>query len=73
MRVPNARSGTIHLLKKNLSSYMTNQQFKVIALDPGVRTFITGFDGSDFLEFENGDFNKIAKLCSHLDKLKSKQ
>jgi putative transposase len=33
---------------------------------------MTGFDGSDFLEFGNGDFNKIAKLCSHLDKLKSK-
>ncbi|MCW9681701.1 hypothetical protein FJR41_013015 [Dolichospermum planctonicum UHCC 0167] len=45
---------------------------KVIALDPGIRTFMTGFDGSDFLEFGNGDFNKIAKLCSHLDKLKSK-
>jgi len=45
---------------------------KVIALDPGVRTFMTGFDGSDFLEFGNGDFNKIAKLCSYLDKLKSK-
>jgi putative transposase len=45
---------------------------KVIALDPGVRTFMTGFDGSDFWEFGNGDFNKIAKLCSHLDKLKSR-
>jgi putative transposase len=45
---------------------------KVIALDPGIRTFMTGFDGSDFLEFGNGDFNKIAKLCSHLDKLKSR-
>lgn len=45
---------------------------KVIALDPGIRTFMTCFDGSDFLEFGNGDFNKIAKLCSHLDKLKSK-
>ncbi len=45
---------------------------KVIALDPGVRTFMTGFDGSDFLEFANGDFNRIAKLCSHLDKLKSR-
>ncbi|MEH2133320.1 MAG: transposase, partial [Nostoc sp.] len=45
---------------------------KVIALDPGVRTFMTGFDGSDFLEFGNGDFNKIAKLCSHLDQLKSR-
>jgi putative transposase len=45
---------------------------KVIALDPGVRTFMTGFDGSDFLEFGNEDFSKIAKLCSHLDKLKSR-
>ncbi|WP_424096198.1 RNA-guided endonuclease InsQ/TnpB family protein [Moorena producens] len=45
---------------------------KVITLDPGVRTFMTGFDGSEFLEFGNNDFQKIAKLCSHLDKLKSK-
>ncbi|AOY85024.1 transposase [Moorena producens JHB] len=45
---------------------------KIIALDPGVRTFVTGFDGSDFLEFGNGDFSKIAKLCSHLDQIKSK-
>lgn len=52
-----------------VSSHVTN---KIIALDPGVRTFMTGFDGSDFLEFGNGDFNKIAKLCSHLDKLKSR-
>ena len=44
---------------------------KVIALDPGVRTFMTGFDGNDFLEFGNNDFHHIAKLCSHLDKLKS--
>jgi putative transposase len=51
------------------TSFVTN---KVIALDPGIRTFMTGFDGSDFLEFGNGDFNKIAKLCSHLDKLKSR-
>ncbi|MUG96582.1 transposase [Scytonema sp. UIC 10036] len=45
---------------------------KIIAIDPGVRTFATCFNGSDFLEFGSGDFNKIAKLCSHLDKLKSK-
>lgn len=44
---------------------------KVVALDPGVRTFMTGFDGNEFLEFGNNDFQKIAKLCSHLDKLKS--
>jgi putative transposase len=45
---------------------------KMAAIDPGVRTFATCFDGSNFLEFGSGDFNKIAKLCSHLDKLKSK-
>ena len=45
---------------------------KIIALDPGVRTFITGFDGNEFKEFGNGDFARIAKLCSHLDKMKSR-
>ena len=48
------------------------QTQKIIALDPGVRTFMTGFDGNDFLEFGNGDFARIAKLCTHLDHLKSR-
>ncbi|GAA6619532.1 RNA-guided endonuclease InsQ/TnpB family protein [Scytonema sp. NUACC26] len=46
-------------------------QGKVIALDPGLRTFLTGFDGQCFTEFASGDFAKIAKLCYHLDQLKS--
>lgn len=33
---------------------------------------MTGFDGNNFTEFANGDFARIAKLCQHLDKLKSK-
>jgi putative transposase len=45
---------------------------KVIALDPGLRCFLTGFDGNNFTEFASGDFALIAKLCYHLDKLKSK-
>jgi len=45
---------------------------KIVSLDPGIRTFMTGFDGSNFLEFGNGDFGRIAKLCWHLDKLKSR-
>ncbi|MDF5722557.1 MAG: transposase [Rhizonema sp. PD37] len=45
---------------------------KIIALDPGLRCFLTGFDGQNFKEFANGDFARIAKLCQHLDKLKSK-
>lgn len=45
---------------------------KVIALDPGLRTFLTGFDGNAFTEFASGDFAKIARLCKHLDQLQSK-
>lgn len=49
-----------------------NQSDKVIALDPGVRTFLTGFDGSSFLEFGAGDMGRITRLCQHLDDLTSR-
>ncbi|MEM9923311.1 MAG: transposase [Cyanobacteria bacterium P01_D01_bin.50] len=42
---------------------------KVIALDPGVRTFLTGYDGESFIEFGKADIGRIYRLCSHLDKL----
>jgi putative transposase len=45
---------------------------KIIALDPGVRTFLTGFDGNKFVEFGAGDMGRIARLCQHLDKLMSR-
>lgn len=48
------------------------QSDRVIALDPGVRTFLTGFDGNEFLEFGSGDFQRIAQLSVHLDALKSR-
>ena len=44
----------------------------VIALDPGVRTFLTGFDGCKYVEFGNGDLGKIQRLCHQLDKLMSR-
>lgn len=43
-----------------------------IALDPGVRTFITGFDGSDFIEIGKNDIGRIYRLARHLDKLMSR-
>lgn len=49
-----------------------NSTQKIIALDPGVRTFLTGFNGNEFLEFGSGDFQRIARLCVHLDTLKSR-
>jgi putative transposase len=43
-----------------------------IALDPGVRTFLTGFDGSNIVEIGKGDIGRIYRLARHLDKLMSR-
>jgi putative transposase len=43
-----------------------------IALDPGVRTFLTGFDGSNIIEIGKGDIGRIYRLARHLDKLMSR-
>lgn len=45
---------------------------RVLAIDPGIRTFITGFDGNRIVEIGKGDIGRIYRLCSHLDKLMSK-
>lgn len=45
---------------------------RVIALDPGVRTFLTGYDGESFQEFGGADIGRIQRLCSHLDNLLSR-
>ena len=44
----------------------------VVALDPGVRTFLTGFDGSNFVEIGKNDIGRIYRLARHLDKLMSR-
>jgi putative transposase len=48
------------------------EKSKVIALDPGVRTFMTGYDGEKIVEFGGGDLGKIQRLCNYLDKLMSR-
>ncbi|NEO16472.1 MULTISPECIES: transposase [unclassified Moorena] len=42
---------------------------KAIALDPGVRSFLTGFDGQRFIGLGTGDIGRVYRLCSHLDRL----
>ncbi|MFP5275197.1 RNA-guided endonuclease InsQ/TnpB family protein [Coleofasciculus sp.] len=43
-----------------------------IALDPGVRTFLTGFDGQEIWEIGKYDIGRIYRLSSHLDQLMSR-
>jgi putative transposase len=50
----------------------TSNLDSVIALAPGVRTFLTGFDGHRFVEFGRGDIGRITRLCQHLDDLISR-
>ncbi|CAG8804179.1 8490_t:CDS:1, partial [Racocetra persica] len=43
---------------------------KVILLDPGICTFITGYDPNDqIVEWGNGNLNKIFRLSKKYDKL----
>ena len=44
----------------------------VIALDPGVRTFLTGYDGDQVIEIATGCIGRIYRLCQHLDNLLSR-
>ena len=73
-RLQRTRLGEFYLCL--LSPLRTENQIpkhSVIALDPGVRTFQTGYSpqGSTF-EFGRGDVARLARLCLELDKLQSK-
>jgi putative transposase len=58
--------------KKKKSAILTENK-KIIALDPGVRTFQTGYDTEGiFHEFGRGDVSRIFRLGRRLDKLISK-
>lgn len=44
-------------------------QNKVVALDPGIRTFLTGFSQNNLFKIGQQDFSRIVKLSRHCDKL----
>jgi putative transposase len=50
----------------------TENQGRVVALDPGIRTFLTGFSEDQAFKLGAGDFARIARLCVHLDRLISR-
>lgn len=48
-------------------------QDRVVALDPGVRTFHTAYDPSGYaMEFGKGDIGHIYRICAHMDALQSR-
>jgi hypothetical protein len=49
----------------------TENQGRMVALDPGIRTFVTGFAEDQAFKIGQGDFARIARLCYHLDRLLS--
>lgn len=50
----------------------TETQGRVVALDPGIRSFMTFFAEDGCGKFAHGDFSRIQRLCAHLDALISK-
>ena len=45
---------------------------KLIALDPGVRSFLTGYDGDKVIEIGGNDMGRVTRLCQYLDDLISR-
>jgi putative transposase len=49
-----------------------NQRQPIVALDPGVRTFMSLYGFGVYGDFGKGDFGRIRRLCYHLDELQGK-
>lgn len=51
----------------------SENQGSVVALDPGIRSFLTFYSPDYSGHLGKGDFSRIQRLCHHLDKLISKR
>lgn len=82
-RLVRTRDGKFYLMvPQRLSPELTGRlggesqapEGSLVALDPGVRTFMTGYSPSDDTSFEfgKGDMGRIARLAYHSDRLQSK-
>lgn len=60
------------IVSEEVQPHRTDNQGRVVALDPGVRTFMTFFSESSYGWLGNDSNLQIQKLCFKLDKLTSK-
>jgi hypothetical protein len=70
-RLARTRLGHSNLcIPKKLDKYNGPSQNKVIAFDPGMRTFCTGYDPDGIIvEVGKSDISRIYRLCNSYDKL----
>jgi putative transposase len=67
------RPGRYYILIPVVTKKKEGKQEKSIALDPGVRTFQTGFSSDgNFVEYGKGDIKRLFILGKRMDKLQSK-
>ena len=60
-------------IPKRIDKYNGPSQTKVIAVNPGKRSFSAGYDPDGVIvEVGNSDISRIEKLCYHYDNLQSK-
>ena len=83
-QLPTRLPSDSRMVRDNLGNYYLHIQyvrqsnslekkFRVVAFDPGVRTFLTGYDpAGEALEIGKNDMGKIIKLAYHLDDLISR-
>jgi putative transposase len=57
--------------KLKRTNIFENQE-KIVAIDPGIRTFTSFFSENTFGQIGTHDIGRIQRLCSHLDDLQSK-
>jgi hypothetical protein len=60
-------------IPKKLDKYNGPSQNKIIAFDPGMRTFCSGYDPDGIIVVVGkSDISRIYRLCNSYDKLQSK-
>jgi putative transposase len=73
-RLVKKRHGYFYLcIPKRLDKYNGQSQNKIIAFDPGMRTFCTGYDPDGIIvELGKSDISRIYRPCNFYDQLQSK-